>query len=400
MPDGDLPSVLELQVHRLSPFSDKEVLWGYRTIPSPADKRLDVSLYILRIQPSMTLIGLAEEAGLVLDGIFASPDCLAFFTAQAAGSQERGQDEYAVIVDKGSDCFHIVIAEDRGVVYSRALDHSYVPRSDGQIALDGELVDVLSREIERTLEVAAERRSGMKCSRLVLSGEKKWVEAVKSRFIQTSGYPVSIVPTDDRCSTSEGEHVSSDTIAPTPMLGAIVSGAHTLPDLTPISVRDRIKAKAQMRHVIAATILMILGFLLLAALVDIRLRRQQEYLELLEQRISETAITAATIEDDWSKVRILQQQAGLGPNALDVLYELHQRVPASVKLDVFDYNRRHGVIIRGTGPNLGIVLSLVDAVKGSPIFDEVRLGFANIDKSKSSNSSRFQILLKLTGEEP
>ena len=78
-------------------------------------------------------------------------------------------------------------------------------------------------------------------------------------------------------------------------------------------------------------------------------------------------------------------------NVLDILYLLFKSIPNDIYISSLDYNSNQRVLINGHGKTIENVITVVNRLKRSGMFAEIKLDYAKSGGENTESQTTFQI---------
>ena len=171
-------------------------------------------------------------------------------------------------------------------------------------------------------------------------------------------------------------------------------------DLIPASWRASDQASRMKRRLIAATLIILVGWLLTTLAFLGGYTWSQQRLQRLQQRL-------ATVQKPAEEVRTLQRWArsfeqclDRQHSALECLREISQLLPADVSLTAFQFRKGKNVILRGEALSVNPIYDFKQALDKSKLFKKVDLGSTQPSRRKAAMVQTFQMTIHLPEEQP
>lgn len=386
----DLPSVdprevndmVELQVGRQTPYSAEDIDFGFRTLPSSREGYSRVMLVIAQRSVVRQRFRLVEECGARIDRLSVTSEGLIGWFGRALAPAARAGAVLVVDVDWGYTDVSVFV--DGQPAYTRSVLVGSQHLQEG-----GDWADRLAQEVERSIVSWRGEGHGPAVGRLVLAGAR--AESLASKIEAACGMKVETARYLDRF--DEGRDLEA-CVAPetagvsfTAVLGAAAAAGEFQIDLTPESVRERVRLERTARNLTVLGMRLMAALMLAAVLVLVDLHRRRDYLEQIRARAAATEPQVREITQMQERTRLIARRLDMRQSAVNLLREFQRLVPGSVYLTSLRRDQDQ-ITARGVAVSQAEVNELVGALEGSPVFK----GAQNRGTSRSRAGTEFEIV--------
>ncbi len=385
----ELQSMVDFQAGRQIPYNPDEIIYDYQVLGPIQNGYARVLLAIVRRELVLRYLDLLDRAGIRLERLELSS--LALVQAygyvnqlQQAEDKKLPQDVPVALIDVDYTSTDIVVIQNGVSLFTRAL-------SIGTKQLEKSQDEWLD-EITRSLTVFA-REQKQKVAQIVVPGDGAGkISGLLKQRVAIPAVSCDIEPLvkgvsfQDGAIAAEGIHVS---IAG--LLGLLREGTATTVNLIPQSVRHSWLVKQQRKSLVLSGLLLVGIIAVLGLTLNKKIADRKTYLGYLQQRVNKTEPSAKELAIKKERLALIKNQLSVERTSLDVLRELYQIIPPKTSINVFIYDDKLGVTIKGTSPAMSEVFALIPKLEESVYFENVTSRYATRRKIKGQELVDFHI---------
>ena len=351
--DDEIEKIVSLQASRLLPASSDDLVTGFQVISRDKDGYCRVNLIIVQKAIIDRYCTLLRQAGVRDFSITLSSEGL-FNLCEPLRQRGPG---ITALVEIDELQAEICFCSKDALMFSRSL-----PLAEGW--QDGK---ALSGEYRKTEESFLKENSAGRPETILLAGPPALYPRLEGMA------PLSAGVRQEPFRYWEGITVSEtfmDALKETPVSCAslIGTGLKDVPasmDFIPAELKNLKKSGGSRNALVTAGIFILSSCLVLGAAFHRELSAKEKIMAGLSKELS-------AIEKDARKIEGLEKKYGglalAGNSCLRQLTELHQLVPAGIRLSAFIYEGQGQVTLRGQAQELNQVLELASKIEASPGF--------------------------------
>jgi Tfp pilus assembly PilM family ATPase/Tfp pilus assembly protein PilN len=370
----EIADMVQLQLGKQTPYSEDEIVSGYRVVGSMRDGYSRAMVVIVRRDALRHTYHALEAGGLEIERLsFSSEGLLGWYAhaGLAAGGADAGAD---VVLDVDAASTEFALISGGALVFSRAIPV-------GAAALAGEpgARERLGRDVHQCLETCRTELDGVTFRRALLTGAGGGAAGLTAYLEETLSLAVEVRDTlEDVVGDARPEAVRGvqDTVSLT-----AAAGAAARPDALEINlVPDAVALRRGLTE--KARGLTLLGILVMACLVSasviatIRMGFKRDRLAELRAAVEATDADARRLETMRAIVGMVSARRAVTTSALALLNAVHDRLPDAVALDeiVMELERDEGQVrLGGAARERADVSAFVRALEETPLYRDVRV---------------------------
>jgi Tfp pilus assembly PilM family ATPase len=141
--------------------------------------------------------------------------------------------------------------------------------------------------------------------------------------------------------------------------------------------------------------LFVLGIILVLSLTIAKtLDNKTSTLKQLKAELATASKEARPLEEIEKKIRLLEGRTQKTTSALDILFELHKRLPSEISLANLNYEEGKDVSLRGEAAQLNNIFTFVSSLENSSVFKNfaIKVRYATKKRTRSADRIDFEIV--------
>lgn len=388
----EIDRMISYEAARQIPYSQEEVISDYEIIGTDSEGYSEIMLAIIHKKEMArinNILGSIEKRKLK---VRLSSEAIATWLKIVA-KEELGK-KTLCLLDVDSDSTEIAIISDGRLEFGRvaSIGAVSISQKEGDVEFwNQRLVDEIKRSIAMYIKEKGKEASPV--SEFLVVGAGSVIESLSLLIRNRMDTPcrslnvLSTLPMKDGALPDEGISPDSSICAVCGSL-FIAEGLNLLPQ----ELRREQRLKVKTRKVVTAAISVVTGFILLFAIVSIRLYQKEQLLNSLNNMLKQIEPVTEATEDKLKKLRLIKQQLSEGSSSLDAIYHLYRLIPAKIFLVDFDYeDKDRAVRFRGTAGRMSDVFNLATILDKSDRFSSVQTSSVSKRQTRQDEVVDFQI---------
>jgi len=174
-------------------------------------------------------------------------------------------------------------------------------------------------------------------------------------------------------------------------LGMILTAGRKIINLLPSEVADTRKTKKKRKEWVKLLILFILAFTLSVGIFTVKLRKNNQYIKILKEKIEEIGPREKEVKEKMLRLDFIKDKLSGSLLVADLIYELYNLAPEEVSLSLLSLEDDGDLILQGTSREGAGINILQGNLVGSPFFDNVVLDYVKKRKIYKGELTDFKI---------
>lgn len=381
--DEEIGKMIKIEALKYVPYSDEEVVAGYRVVDKTDDGYSNILLAIAQAGMVERLINILKpgQAGVVASAWLGSE---ALFSWYHAAAPSDGKNCLVANIDK--DYADVVVAEGDKLTFTRGFLYDASRTS---------AADDIVKQLYMSL-VTYQKESGKKIERIVLTGSDFLMAECKAAASKEFNIPVEVMDQMKGGALSDKADCNTEGASFAELLGMSARPQGMKIDLMPESVRGADKTVSLRSNLAVSAILVGVIMLLIFAFVVKRIHNKNVVLSGIEGRLKTISADVSKVKKMAEDIQVVNSEINKKPLAVDIVREVYRITPSAVLLSMLDFERQEGIAIRGSAPALNDVITYVNALENSLYFEAVKVKYATKRMAAGRETVDFEISCSLT----
>jgi hypothetical protein len=381
--DEETGKIIKIESLKHVPYSDEEVVAGYRVVEKSEDGYSNVLLAIAQAGMVERLVNIlkSSQAGEVSEARLGSEALFSWFRS-AAPSEEKN----CLIANIDKDYADVVVARGDKLMFTRG----FLCDASGASAAD----DII-KQLHMSL-VTYQKESGKKIERMILTGSDFMIAECREAALKGFNIPVEVIDQMKGGVLSDKAECDTEGASFAELLGVSVRPQGMRIDLMPESVRGAAQAVSLRSNLAVNGILIAIMALLLFAFVVKRLHDKSVSLSGINGRLKAIAADVSKVRKMDDDIKIVNSQMNKMPLAVDIVREVYSLTPSAVLLSMLDFERQQDLTIRGSAPALNDIIGYVNALENSLYFESVKVKYATKRVAAGKETVDFEIVCTIS----
>jgi len=378
----EVEQIISLQAPRYLPYQANELITAYQPILVDKDGYTHINLFIAHRDVIEDYIKIFKKLNVKNYSLFLSSIGLLnlYYTLNP---QIKGS---VILIDIDADQAEIAIVDKDNFFFSRSFKVSQnLPGWE----------DVIVEEINKTRNAYLKEAFYKDPEKIVIFGSPDNFQSLLEIVKKQITIPVEISVYWQRLSFSQAllNQVSGSSGSYANLVGlglkSIPESLSLLPPEIRSQAKNSLKAREKLRVVYFLLCIVIIFALGILKNIDNKVR----FLKYVKAELNKIEKDAYSIGELQKRIEFVEKSHQKKPSALDILYELHQIIPAEVVLTNFSYDESGQIVLRGQTPQMNNIFEFVTQLEKSAVFRgfEIKIKYASNKKSSAGDLIDFEI---------
>lgn len=377
--DEEIKKIIKIESLKHLPYTDEDVISGYRIIEKLSDGYSKVLLIIAQAGAIKNYIDILNGAGVKeIDFVSLSSEAL-FLWHKITGEGEDKDNLMLVNLDLSH--IDIDIFEEGKLVFTRGIAYGY--DSAGK-------ADNIAGQINVSMKTY-QKESSKSVNRVVLTGGNSEIAKYKSIIAGELKVPVEIVSQIKNVPVADNVKEIDDNISFAELLGVSLKPEDAGINLLPADVLERARIVGIKKNLIVTVLLMAIFAAMALGFLIKKVYDKDRCLALLDGEIKKTKPKVTAVKKMLKDVNTIRKVMARKPLAVDVVTEIYSLNPSGVYLSMLDYETDKSLTLRGIAPSLNDVLKYSAILENSAYFEGVKVKYTNKRIIENRESADFEI---------
>jgi Tfp pilus assembly PilM family ATPase/Tfp pilus assembly protein PilN len=379
---AEIERIISLQASHYLPYPANELITGYQIIATDREGYSEVNLVIVHKNAIEHYIKVFAEINIKNIKIILS----SYGLTNLLSYIEPGETQVTMAVDIALPRVELAIIERDRLLFSRSFNIAQKEQN---------WQNVLVEEINKTKDAYLKEISRKEPNKIVLVGATKNFGKLAEILGKQLALPIQELSYWDKIKVSE--KFLNRIPALDDSLAALTGlGLKDIPDslnLLPQNIKEVSKKTLQRQEIFRQSAFIFCILLILGLGVAKNLHNKEMYLKLLRGELKKIEQEAKSLEEIEKRFAYLENRLQKRPSSLDILYEIHQNIPAQISLINFIYEEDNQVSLHGQAPELNSVFDFVSRLEKSATFKNfnIKVRYATKKKIQSQEVIDFEI---------
>lgn len=363
--DEEINKIMKLESIKHLPYTDENVIYGYRIIEKMDDGYSRVLLVIAQSESVNNIIGILNKAGIKgLSFLSLSSEALYLWYMLVMEGKEK---ENAMVVNLDVGHIDINIIEESKLVFTRGIVCD---------TKDTRILSKAANEIEISMNTYR-KESSSSIGKVILTGQVADSEDLKAALSKKLKVPVEIMDQKAGIPFAEGIKIEDENVSFAEPFGLLLRPEDIMINLIPSEAREEVQYSLLRTNLITAAFLALLFVVIILGIFVKKLHDRYVYMSTINTQLKKISPTVESARKMLKDIKIIQEMMGRKPLAVDVLSEVYTITPANVSLTMIGFESGKDLVLRGGAPELSEVLKYVAALEKSSCFEGAKVKYAN-----------------------
>ena len=381
----ELAKMAEYQAARQVPFSIDEIVVSHRIVEKESNGHTSALLVIVRRSLIEKYLKILTACGIHPQRIcLTSEGLLNWYIASMPSLGDTGTKPLALIdVDSSSAEFQIIFRSK--MEFSRSVSFKSAGGAD---SLPGQIKNSISSYYRSG-------RINAPLSKIWITGSPAKIKDLQQKIGDEVGVEAKEINTFEHIPMSSD--LKSEISGLDNMASFVsIAGIGTDPDAMEVNLIPRVLLQAKRRESrkkdIAVTVFLSLCLLGMSALLIYRnIAGKMSRLKEITETISAAQPDAEKVEAMMKRLNAIREQLRGGASSIDVLYELYDIIPEGISVNIFLFDDKGTLALRGTSSLMSDVFDLIPKLEKSKYLTNVKVRYATKRKTKKGEYTDFEI---------
>ncbi len=322
-----------------------------------------------------------------MDGLYFGPEVLAMASKKLFNLEIPEAPIVFINVDELFSDF-VVILKDKAL-FSRS-----IPLGAQAFAQGEESFLRFREEVKKSLDAYLSEDIDKSPHLVILGGATQSLVPLKDILKETLPFPLEMV-SEFKGLLVEKEAKKAVSLGSKVSFLNLISSLLGLPEVEINIIPEEIKLKMDLeqksKELIKTGIFLIVIFILSFSIILSKIYFKSLYLKKIKTQYAQTIEEAKRLEDDYTKVNLIQSYLSKRGSSLQVLRELYNIIPSDVEFTDVRLDDKGRLSLRGVAENMSSVFSLVEGMSKSNYFKEVRTRYTTKRREGASDVTDFEI---------
>jgi hypothetical protein len=378
----EIERIISLQACRYLPYPANELITGYQVIATDKQGYSEVNLVIVHKDVVERYVNILAEINSknirIILSSYGLVNLLSFIQPREI--------QAAILLDIDLPRVELAISAEGKLLFSRSFNISQKNQEWQSLLVD---------EIKKTKDAFEKEIPNKEPGRLILITAAKNISDTKELLSKELALAVEELSYWDKINASQ-KFLSRLTTAEGSLAALIGLGLKDIPDtlnLLPQNIKDVSKKTLQRQEAFRQIALALCVVLIFGLGIAKNFINKEQYLKKLKGELKKVEQEARSLEEIEKRFAYLGSRLQRKPSSLDILYEIHQNIPAQISLINFIYEEENQVNLHGTAVQLSLVFEFVSKLEKSTAFNNfnIKVRYATKKKVQSGEIIDFEI---------
>lgn len=368
---GEIEKIISLQAATYLPYPANELITGFQVVSTDKEGYAHINLVIVHKDIIERYIRIFKELKITNPSIVLSSygacKLYSFINPKEQGS--------SMLIDIDSHQVELAITLQNRLSFSRFFKLDRLQSNWQQVFID---------EINKTNSAYLKEVSQDTPSKIIILGGCTIPQETLDALGKQIALPLEFLAYDKKIIISKD--VSQDVLNSdnsfASLIGLGLEKADESLNLLPQDIRQRYRNILQRKQDLRL-ILFVCGIISIFGMAIAKnFDNKAQHLKRLKSELDRIAKEAKSLEEIENRFKLLENQSLKKPSSLDILYELHQVIPANVSLTNLSFEEDNQAVLHGQTPEFNAVFVFVSQLKKSGVFKTFNIEVRHATKKK------------------
>lgn len=385
----EIKGIINLQAGRHTPYSREEVIVDYLEIGTYRRSYTKILLIILARHILKRQVEILVKAGLRLERVVLAPECIAHFLPKLVKSEGEGIVSGVAHIDLYSTDF--IVALGGKAVFVRSIPLGARNFREEKERSETRFVEELRRSMESYHGENIEKGPAL----FLCTGAVEGLGGLETLLATALNMPVRVMPYFSALTVSsdllKDSAASFKDASYLDVISACICADEAKVDLTPDDLKLKRTLEERGRDLIKTGIYIMAIFVLFIFILITKIYSKGAYVKELDEKFRSLHAQAKDLERNFTQVGLVKNYLLRRGHSLEVVSELHERMPLNLRFEDVRYDAQGKLVLRGSAESMSVVFSFVDGLEKSVFFKEVKTKYASKRKEGPKEIVDFEI---------
>lgn len=377
--DDEIGKIIKIESLKHLPYSDENVIYGYRIIEKLEDGYSKVLLVIAQANIIKSYTDVLKAAGLRgPQSLSLSSEALFLWYMLVMGEEEKVN---VMLVNLDSDHIDIDIIEKDKLVFTRGVAYGFD---------DPKKKDRIAEQIKISLHTY-QKESSKTVNRVILTGKATDIEKFEPILAKELKLPVEIINQVKNIPMNENIKEGDIDASYAELLGLSLRPEEIKINLLPEDVREETRMIMAKNNLVTAVFLVAILAMMACGIFLKKLHDKDIYLSVINAEVKKIDPKVITAKKMLKDMNIMRELMSRKPLAVDIVSEIYGITPSGIFLSMLNFDSNESVTVRGNAPTLSEVFKYVSILENSHYFEGVKVKYANKRTSGNKEIADFEI---------
>lgn len=376
--DEEIKKIIKTESLKHLPYTDEDILYGYRIVEKQEDGYSNVLLAIAQaaiVKRLITILKAAEaDTGLISLG------AEVLFLWYSLAKESEGKED-VMLVNINSEYIDMDVIEDGKLTFTRGVRYDKEDSSASEKIIDQIKISIATHQ----------KKSAKSINKIILSGTRDKVRKCEDSLKGKSEIPVEVIDQMENIPIGENADIDLKETSFVELLGLSLKSEDVKINLVPEDILKEARLKLSKKSLIVTLTLTVLIMLAGSCLVMKKLHDKEIYLSYINRELNKMEPQVTRAKKMMKDINVIGEETGKKPLAIDILNEVYKATTPGISLNMLDFESNKSLTIRGNAPALSDVFKYVTMLEGSPFFKSVKVKYATKRVTEDRELADFEI---------
>jgi len=389
----EIDNMVNLQVAKHTPYTREDVVVDYLVGGKDMEGYSSILLVIVHKDAVNRYINIFKQANLHLGQLILSSqgicDLYLYYQNKLRLPQEQ---EVVAILDIDKLDTEICFYYQGRLVFSRALQFGIQDITEAK-------VHSLFEELRLTIATFNKEKIFPAPQKMILTNASQSLEIFSSKIETELSLVVEVIRPQEELFKERTESLSLNwlegDISANAALGLALQPAEKTLNLLPNKLIAERREIGKKKEIISVSILLLIILALVFFSLAVRFYKKSQYLSSLIQKKEKSGPQVNNAELMVKKIELIKDRINPKFSVVDIIYELYDKFPAGMSLNVFELDENGNISLQGTSYVMADVFNLQGQLEKSPRFKNVEVKFASKRNTRLGEVTDFKIICQV-----
>ena len=390
----EIKDMINLQVGKQTPYSKEEIISTYRLIGSEKEGYTKVILSIARRKIVSDRVETLQKAGIDVDKVFLSSECLYYWFDMAYLQEIRPNSVSFVLLDIDSNYSDFLVIRRGKLVFTRNI----LVGANHLLEEPEKWQEILVGEVKSSLQLYQNGEGDDKIAKMFLSGAAINIKGLDATLntaldiaVENSNLLRNIQMKKEANILQEHDF---KVISISAIMGAAIKNKELVLDLTPSELRIQKMMEDKRKQLTVIGILVVSIGMMASLLLLINIYNKNFYLEQIKQKTANIRGDSMEVEKMRTIVKLVEGRSDAKGCSIDILNEIYKFIPREIYILSISIDEKEHIVLRGAAFAMSDVFKFVATLEDSLYFENVKTTYTTTKKEKDREYAEFEVMCR------